>query len=157
MGKFSRDLDEKLVSIVDEIADERGLVHLMNIEPLRYSKPNFKDAGCILKGSAFQEAMTGQADVIGVVLNEELLLSLEDKDQRVIIETLMAQISYDYDKDKILITKPEISVPLGIYEKYKEIAIQKQILVQATLSQLKDIEKERKAAEKELKKASKAK
>ena len=51
----------------------------------------------------------------------------------------------------MVITKPELNVGLGMYHKYKEIAVQKLELAYYTLQQIED----KKKADKEAKKAAK--
>ena len=77
---------------------------------------------------------------------------LDDQSQTVLIESLLAQIWYDDEKEKIVIIKPELNVGLGMYHKYKEIAVQKLELAYYTLQQIEDKKKE----EKEAKKAERA-
>ena len=67
----------------------------------------------------------------------------------------MAQISYDYEKDKIVINKPDINIPLGVYRKYGNIAAQKAELALMTIDQIAQEEEAAKQVEKEAKKANK--
>ena len=67
----------------------------------------------------------------------------------------LAQISYDYDKDKIVINKPDINIPLCVYRKYGNIAAQKVELALMTIDQIAQEEEAAKQAEKESKKANK--
>jgi hypothetical protein len=59
------------------------------------------------------------------------------------------------EKDKISLNTPIVAVPLGYYQKYGNVAVQKAELALLTIQQIQDEEKERKAAEKALKKSKK--
>ena len=62
---------------------------------------------------------------------------------------------YDSEKEKIIINKPELSLSLGMYHKYKEVAPQKLELAYYTLQQIEERKKEEKAAKKAAKEAKK--
>jgi ribosome-associated protein len=51
------------------------------------------------------------------------------------------------EKDKISLTTPTVSVPLGYYQKFGNIAVQKAELALLTIQQIQDEEKQRKEAE----------
>ena len=71
------------------------------------------------------------------------------------IESLLSQVFYDSEKEKISIIKPELNVGLGMYHKYKEVAVQKLELAYYTLQQLEEKRKEEKAAKKAAREAKK--
>ena len=93
-------------------------------------------------------------DMIDVYLYEDAFDLVEDNTKRFWIESALCQVSYDMEKSKIVIgTEPTINIPEGIYEKYKDVAIQQLRLANLTISQIKDKEKQ----EKEERKAKKTK
>ena len=151
MAKYSRDLDESLEKKVREIAYEVGLREQgITIEPINLNSK--KSFGEVIKANELVTLFTGDSDMICIALNEELFLQLDDQSQTVLIESLLSQVSYDSEKEKIVITKPELNVGVGMYHKYKEIAVQKLELAYYTLQQM----EERRKQEKEAKKAEKA-
>lgn len=151
MAKYSRDLDESLEKKVREIAYEVGLREQgITIEPINLNSK--KSFGEVIKANELVTLFTGDSDMICIALNEELFLQLDDQSQTVLIESLLSQVSYDSEKEKIIITKPELNVGVGMYHKYKEIAVQKLELAYYTLQQM----EERRKQEKEAKKAEKA-
>ena len=95
---------------------------------------------------------TGDESLVAVALYEEAFNRVDSETQDFWIRHLLSQISYDLEKDKIIITKPELQVPLGMYRQFGNIAVQKTELQLLTLAQIDEEEKERKAASKKGKK-----
>ena len=152
MGKYSRDLDEKYEKKIKEMAAATGLRECgVTIEPIRINSK--KSYGEVIKSNELVQLFTGDDSMVCVAVNEELFDTLDDQTVTVLIETLLAQISYDYEKDKVIITKPEISVSTGMLQKYKEVVVQK---VEAAYYGLQQIEQKKKE-EKEMKKALRTK
>ena len=150
MAKYSRELDEALEKKVKELASAAGLREQgITIEPIALNSK--KSYGEVIKANELVTLFTGDSDMVCVAINERLFLELDDQSQTVLIESLLSQIWYDDEKDKIVITKPELNVGLGMYHKYKEVAVQKLELAYYTLQQIED----KKKAEKEAKKAAK--
>lgn len=152
MAKYSRELDEALERKVKDLAGAAGLREQgITIEPIALNSK--KSYGEVIKANELVTLFTGDSDMVCVAINERLFLELDDQSQTVLIESLLSQIWYDSEKEKIMINKPELQVGLGMYHKYKEVAVQKLELAYYTLQQL----EERKKAEKEAKKAAKKK
>lgn len=151
MAKYSRELDEALEKKVKELASAAGLREQgITIEPIALRSK--KSYGEVIKANELVTLFTDDANMVCVAINEELFKLLDDQSQTVLIESLLAQIWYDDEKEKIVIIKPELNVGLGMYHKYKEIAVQKLELAYYTLQQIEDKKKE----EKEAKKAERA-
>lgn len=156
MAKYSQDLDENLVKIVKNISHQYGLDETeVNVEAIRLTKIG-KSVGEIVKGNDLVKMFTNK-DVIGVALYEEAFLSVDQPTQEIWIEGLISQISYDYEKEKIKITKPELNISMGMYNKYGKVLLEKEVLAQLTLEQLKEKEQEAKEQEKYEKKQKKNK
>lgn len=148
MGKFSRDLDPELEGKVKSLAVEMGLKAMgINIEPIRLKKSK-KDFGVVLKSSDLVTLFTGDDSLVAVALYEEAFNRVDDQTQEIWIRSLLNQISYDMDKDKIIITKPELQVSLGLYHKLGNVAVQKAELAILVLQQIAEEEKEKKEAKK---------
>lgn len=143
-------MDEALEKKVKDLAAAAGLREQgITIEPIALNSK--KSYGEVIKANELVTLFTGDSDMVCVAINERLFLELDDQSQNVLIESLLSQVWYDSEKEKIMINKPELQVGLGMYHKYKEIAVQKLELAYYTLQQL----EERKKAEKEAKKAQK--
>lgn len=151
MAKYSRDLDESLEKKVKELASSVGLREQgITIEPIRLNSK--KSYGEVIKANELVTLFTGDSDMVCICLNEELFDELDEQTQIVLIESLLSQVSYDSEKEKVVITKPEIHVGLGMLHKYKEVVVQK---LEAAYYGLQQIE-ERKKKAKEEKKAARA-
>lgn len=152
MGKYSRDLDEKYEKKIREMVSSTGLrENGVTIEPIRLNSK--KSFGEIIKSNEFVTLFTGDPSMIGLAVNEELFDTLDDQTVTILIESLLSQISYDEEKDKVIISKPEINVGLGMLHKYKEVAVQK---IEAAYYGLQQIEQKKKE-EKEMKKSLRTK
>lgn len=158
MAKYSRELDLALEKKVKDLASAAGFREMgITVEPIRLNSK--KSYGEVIKANELVTLFTGDADMLCVAINEELFENLDEQSQDVLIESLLSQVSYDSEKEKISIVKPELNVGLGMYHKYKEVAVQKLELAYYTLQQLEEKrkeEKERKKAERAEKKKAKS-
>lgn len=155
MAKYSKDLDESLENKVKNMATTFGLSDSgIKVEALRLNKIG-KEVGEIVKGNDLVKLFAGK-DVVAIALLEEAFLQVDDKTQNMWIESLLSQIYYDSEKEKIKIEKPEITISTGMYNKYQGLAVDMAVLGQLTLEQLREQEKERKEQEKLLKKGKKS-
>lgn len=154
MAKYSRDLDENLVSKVKTMAVTYGLGDSdLEVLPLKLNKIG-KDVGEIVKGNDLLKIKAGK-NVVAIALLEEAFLQVDDATQNIWIEGLLSQVYYDPEKEKVKIEKPEIAITAGMYNKYEGLAVDKAVLAQLTLEQLREQEKERKEQEKLMKKTKK--
>lgn len=152
MSKYSRDLDEKYEKKIREMAAQTDLrENGVTIEPIRLNSK--KSYGEVIKSNELVQLFTGDDSMVCIAVNEELFDTLDDQTTTILIEALLSQVSYDTEKEKVLITKPEISVGLGMLHKYKEVAVQK---IEAAYYGLQQIEQKKKE-EKEAKKALRTK
>lgn len=155
MGKYARDLDEKLEEKVKQLASEAGLRAAgVTVEAIRLKKSK-TSVGEVVKGNDLVKLFSGVDNLIAIALYEEAFDLVDEPTQNFWIESLLAQVSFDYEKEKVVITKPEINIPLGIYYKYKDIAAQKAELAIHTIEQIQDKEKEEKERKKAEKEAAK--
>jgi len=151
MAKYSRDLDEALEKKVKELASSAGLREQgITIEPIRLNSK--KSYGEVIKANELVTLFTGDSDMVCIAVNEELFDELDGQTQTVLIESLLSQVSYDSEKEKVVITKPEIHVGLGMLHKYNEVVVQKLESAYYALLQI----EERKKKEKEERKAARA-
>lgn len=154
MAKYSRELDEALEKKVKDLANAAGFREMgITVEPIRLNSK--KSYGEVIKANELVTLFTGDADMLCIAINEELFENLDEQSQDVLIESLLSQVFYDSEKEKISIIKPELNVGLGMYHKYKEVAVQKLELAYYTLQQLEEKRKEEKAAKKAAREAKK--
>lgn len=96
----------------------------------------------------------GQIDVV-LYLYEELLDRLDDDMKDRLIEGALSNLSYDGEKDKLNIDNSPFGEVIRMSKKYPDYVSDLET-AQLTIEQLQEEIKERKAAEKEAKKASKS-
>jgi len=149
MGKYSRDLDEKYEKKIKEMAAVTGLRECgVTIEPICLNSK--KSYGEVIKSNELVQLFTGDDSMVCVAVNSRLFDTLDEQTITVLIDSLLSQISYDYEKDKVIITKPEISVGVGMLQKYKEVVVQKLEAAYYGLQQIEQKDKEEKEMKKSL-------
>ena len=143
MSKYSKDLDETLVQKVRSISKYAGLDTFgINVEAIRLKKSK-NSVGEVLVGNDLVKLFTGDDHLVAIALYEDLLVQFDDATQNMLIESLISQITYDDEKDKIVIKKPELSISMEMYHKYGNVAVQKAELVYLTCQQMKEKEKDK--------------
>ena len=156
MAQYSKDLDENLENKVKTLAVTYGLANPdVEVWALRLNKIG-KDVGEVVKGNDLLKMKAGK-NVVAIALLEEAFQEVDEPTQNIWIESLLSQVYYDGEKEKVIIEKPEIAITAGMYNKYGDVAVNKAVLAQLTLEQLREEEKERKEQEKLAKKEKKSK
>lgn len=123
-----------------------GLDAVLNITVLvdNKLKPDiFKLAKC----SPSESFKTG--DDINLFLNEDIFIRLTDDLQKLVVVEALAGLSYDYDKDTAVITKPDFYCHSGVISKhgFDQMVILKES-IKTLLYAAKEAEDEAKAATK---------
>lgn len=155
MAKYSKELDETLVERVKNKAAELGFTGMgITVQAIKLNKSK-TSFGEVVKPNDFAKLFIADDYTIVVALYEDAFLLVDEQTQDIWIESLLDQVSYDSEKDKILLTKPELSLSLALYHKYKEIAPQKLELAYHTIQQIEEKKKEEREAQKERKNAKK--
>ena len=118
MAKYSKDLSEDLKQLVEEAVSKTNLESIgVRVEPIRLNKSKGV-FGEVIKGNDLLKLFTNGDDVVAIALFEDVFDRLEISMQKLLIESLVSQISYDLEKDKLVITKPELNIPRGMYQNY---------------------------------------
>jgi hypothetical protein len=108
-----------------EVLDETDKVFrevLMTTTLERYLKVQLladnglKEIGKVVKANDLVKYVS-EKDII-VIINEDIFLQLEDVQQLMVAESLLAGISFDTEKDKIVINKPDVVTHSGILRRY---------------------------------------
>lgn len=116
-----------------------------------------KDVVTVSKASAVAEYLSNRDDLVLIICYEEAFDKVDEKTRYLWIRMAMEQIVFDYEKDKIIIGVPSITVPVGFYDKFKGVCIDAAILAQLTIAQIEDERKQRKLEEQAQKKGKKNK
>jgi hypothetical protein len=150
MAKFTP-ASEEYQDLVNSVASEMGLKQ-DGIEFQAFNvKKSKKEVVKIKRASEIEEILGGTEDTIIVILFEEAFDRVDSTMRREWIRMALEPISYDSEKCKINIGCPMVTVPVGYYEKFKDIAINAALLQQYTLAQIEDERKEEEARRKALK------
>ena len=144
MGKYSKDLDSSLVDLVEQEVAKTNLQQIgVRVEPIKLNKSN-GSVGEILKGNELVKLFINGDDLVAIALYEDAFFMVDEETRRIWVESLVSQISYDIDKDKLVITKPELMVPLGMYRKYGSKVVDKMEIALMTVTDLEEKRKEEK-------------
>ena len=164
MAKYSK-ASEEVERLVEEIASELNLDNFgVDFQPIFINKS--KDVCKVVKANELFEYTSKREDLVFVVCNQDAFDGADpqghpyadEKTKYLWLRTEMDKVSYDTEKDKLIIGCPQITLPVGLYEKYKEEGKDAALLQNALLGQylLAKIEQDKKE-EAERKKALRTK
>jgi hypothetical protein len=143
-----------LEKLVQEVAQEMGLTQ-MGVEFQALNAKKAKEIVKVSKANEVTEILSDKENLVVIIAYEEAFDRVDEKTRWMWIRMALDCVSYDPEKDKISLSTPTITVPLGFYQKYGNVAVQNAELALLTIQQIQDEERERKEAEKALKKARK--
>lgn len=156
MSKFIKmEAGDEYAELIKKVATELSLTRYVDIQPRYLAKPLKNNVGCVAKGNDVSFTLTDNNNAVVVGIYGEAFDRVDEQTREFWVRSLLSQIEYDFDKDKINVNKDLITMPLSIYQQYGNVAMQKKELEIHTINMLIEEEKERKAAEKEAKKAAK--
>lgn len=145
MAKFC-DVSDETREMVDNIANETGLVHYMDIEPIGITKSKE-----IIKSKLFSaetKYVAKRSDAVAFNLYEAALDRLNPDQREMLIRDAFNHIAYDSEKDKITIGAPTITVTIAGRQKYGEKLLDAAEAAYYAMQQILEEEKEAKAAKK---------
>lgn len=164
MAKYSK-ATEEVENLVENIASELSLDNYgVDFQPIFVNKS--KDVCKIVKANELFEYTSKREDLVFVVCNAEVFAGADpqghpyadEKNMYLWLRMEMEKVGYDTEKAKLVIGCPSITLPVGLYEKYKEDGKDQTLIDNALLGQylLAKIEQDKKE-EAERKKALKTK
>jgi len=164
MAKYSK-ATEEVENLVENIASELSLDNYgVDFQPIFVNKS--KDVCKIVKANELFEYTSKREDLVFVVCNAEVFAGADpqghpyadEKNMYLWLRTEMEKVGYDTEKAKLVIGCPSITLPVGLYEKYKEDGKDQTLIDNALLGQylLAKIEQDKKE-EAERKKALRTK
>lgn len=115
MAKFE-EIDDTTKEIFDSATDKAGLSQIGNITITVISNDKLKKIFEVKKANELLKFRSND-DVI-IILNENIFQKLSLEQQNIVAEQALAYISYDGDKDKIVVTPPDFIEHSGILSKY---------------------------------------
>lgn len=154
MAKYSQ-ASETIENLVVDISNELGLINYgVDFQPLCVSKG--KEVCKIIKANELAEYASNREDLVFVLCYEDAFDQVDEKTQYMWLRMEMEKVAYDPEKGKMIIGCPQITVPVGFYEKYKSEAVESALLGQYTIAQIEEKKKqeadERKALKTKMKK-----
>ena len=153
MAKYSQ-ASEEVENLVAEISSELGLENFgVDFQPIFINKS--KEVCKVVKANELFEYTAKREDLVFVVCNQDVFEGTDpqghpytdEKNKYLWLRTEMEKVSYDTEKDKLIIGCPSITLPVGLYEKYKEegkdaVLIQNALLGQYTIAKIEQDKKE---------------
>jgi len=138
---MANEVSKEIEDIFYEIINETDLEHLVNIEIRNDSKLDKLKLTKIKTTDKFYKNETG-VDVY-ILVNEEIFDQLDTPQQLMIADECLAEIYWDYEKDKLCKAKPNVITYMGVLEKYgTESYINLVKLIEDTLKQMKEKKEE---------------
>jgi hypothetical protein len=134
----------EIQELVENVAKEMGLTEIgIEFQALNVSRA--KEVVKVQKASEVTEILSNKETLIIVIVYEEAFNRVTEKDRWMWIRQALDRISYDMEKDKVSLVTPMVSVPLGFYQKYGNVALENAELALLTIQQIEDEAKQRKA------------
>jgi len=113
MAKFDEPFEDTQ-ALYDEKIKAIGLDQFINITVVVNNTA--KDLFKVNKANDLLKYRTG--DDILIVLNEKIFEQLTDAQKHIVVEDSLASIHYDTEKDRLVITKPDVIAYSGILSKF---------------------------------------
>jgi hypothetical protein len=113
MSKYNEPF-ESTTDLYKELIEAAGLTNYVNITVL--ANDTAKDLYKVVKANDLLKHRTG--DDIIIVLNEKIFDQLTDEQRLIAAEESLAGIHYDFEKDKIVISKPDVVTYSGVLSKH---------------------------------------
>jgi len=113
MAKYEEPFEET-IDLYNQLIEQAGLSNFVNITILTNNKA--KEIFKVNKANELLKYRTG--DDIIIVLNEKIFDQLTEEQRVIVAEESLASIHFDSEKDKIIISKPDVVTFSGILAKY---------------------------------------
>ena len=152
MAKTLSEASEEYVKLVEDAVAETGLDR-MGVDFQVYDLLKTKNEVVrVSRANEIAEILSNREDLVIVAICENAFSRVDERTQRLWIESALTKVSYDSEKEKLVIGgEPTIVVPLGMYHKYGNVAVDMAELEQLTLQQIRDEEAEEKERRKKRK------
>lgn len=113
MAKFEAPFED-VEQLFNEKIQTRNLDQFINIAIVVNNKA--KEIFKVVKANDLFKHRTGD-DVI-IILNQNIFDKLEDLHKHIVVEDALACIHYDTEKDKLIMTKPDVIAYSGVLSKF---------------------------------------
>jgi hypothetical protein len=113
MAKFEEPFDDTK-EVFRTVIDGTDLERVINIKILSNNK--LKEIGKVSKSTDLVKFLSSEDIIIQV--NEEVFEKLDELQQIIVAEALVAHIEYNFEKDKLSINKPDVMGHSGVISKF---------------------------------------
>jgi len=113
MAKFEEPFDDTK-EVFRTVIDGTELERVINIKILSNNK--LKEIGKVSKSTDLVKFLSSEDIIIQV--NEEVFEKLDELQQIIVAEALVAHIEYNFEKDKLSINKPDVMGHSGVISKF---------------------------------------
>jgi len=149
MAKFF-EISEENQEIFDSIWQESGMFNYIDLKIL--GVPKAKEVIKVQKTNPQAEYLGKCPDSIIVVVYEQAFDRLDDRGKKLLAEDALSLVSFDSEKEKIIVGAPQIVVSVGGRAKYGDELINISESAVLAIQQIAEEDAERKAEEKAQKK-----
>ena len=144
--KIIKESDD-IIEFVEKIIDTTALKGYVEFRVL--NNESQKALVTASKASATVEHFARTSPCVIVYVNEEVWYRLDDENMReMLVRDAIDGVSFDPEKDKLTVEKPQINISVGTWMKYGEKLVKAAETVVLTQKQIEEEKKEAKAAKK---------
>jgi len=138
MTKFEEPFDDNK-SIFKEVIDATELERVVTFDIVTNNK--LKEAFKVSKTNDYEKHRTN-VDV-KILINEEVFEKLDEIQQLIVAEAALAYVAYDFEKDKLTISKPDVLGHSGVITKFGDkVYLNTLEIIKQTFSSLKEQKEE---------------
>lgn len=146
------DTSADIVELLENKFDECGLLNYgFNLKIMSTTKS--KDIFKINKASATVEHLAHKSDMILITVYEEAFDRLDDDTKNILVDMIMSNVSYDLDKDKLMVDSSPYNQIFRMRKKYGDTVLLSALeLSYQVIAMIEEEAKAKKEMEKEMKK-----
>ena len=138
MAKFETPFDDTK-KIFQGVIDETDLERILTFDLVTNNK--LKEVVKVMKTNDYEKHKTS-VDV-KIFINEEVFEKLDEVQQVIVAESALAYVSYNYEKDTLSISKPDVMGHSGVISKFGDkLYLNTLEIVRATFASLKETKEE---------------
>ena len=138
MATFEEPFDDTK-ELFKTVIDGTDLERVINIKILSNNK--LKEIGKVSKSTDLVKFLSSE-DIV-IQLNEEVFEKLDELQQIIVAEALIAHIEYDFEKDRLSINKPDVMGHSGVIAKFGDkVYLNTLEIIRETFNSLKEAKAE---------------
>lgn len=145
---------EDITNLIEEQFNETGLSgYGVSLKIMSVTKS--KDIIKLTKASATTEYIVKRDGLVQLFVFEEAFERLPIEAQKMLVEMVLSNVSYDTEKDKLTVDTNPYNMLFRLRKKYGNVIMDNLELASIIMTEIEEEEKARKEAEREAKKAKK--